>query len=152
MKVQRWTKKKSAHTAQGRMSAQAFARNAYKVFKKVLTIARNACIIKTVKDTTQMEVTIMKKLTADEFAIKVMATGTEIEYDNGVWMIYAHLTDDGDVKTSHLDARDLMVTTSIELSDEEGEALMNGNLDDVERQAVVEDLYPKYLEALEDME
>ncbi len=26
------------------------------------------------------------------------------------------------------------------------------NLDDVERQAVVEDLYPKYLEALEDME
>ena len=80
----------------------------------------------------------MKKLTADEFAAKVMATGTEIEYDNGVWMIYAHLTDDGDVKTSHLDARDLMVTTSIELSDEEGEALMNGNLDDVERQAVVE--------------
>nr|DAE62156.1 MAG TPA: hypothetical protein [Caudoviricetes sp.] len=134
------------------MSAQTFARNAYKVFKKVLTITRNACIIKTVKDTTQMEVTIMKKLTADEFAIKVMATGTEIEYDNGVWMIYAHLTDDGDVKTSHLDARDLMVTTSIELSDEEGEALMNGNLDDVERQAVVEDLYPKYLEALEDME
>lgn len=94
----------------------------------------------------------MKKLTADEFAAKVMATGTEIEYDNGVWMIYAHLTDDGGVKTSHLDARDLMVTTSIELSDEEGEALMNGNLDDVERQAVVEDLYPKYLEALEDME
>lgn len=98
----------------------------------------------------------MKKLTADEFATKVMATGTEIEYDNGVWMIYAHLTDDGDVKTSHLDARDLMVTTSIELSDEEGEALMNGSMDgsmdDVERQAVVEDLYPKYLEALEDME
>lgn len=29
---------------------------------------------------------------------------------------------------------------------------MNGNLDDVERQAVVEDLYPKYLEVLEDME
>ena len=45
-----------------------------------------------------------------------------------------------------------MVTTSIELSDEEGESLMNGNLDDVERQAVVEDLYPKYLETLEDME
>ena len=33
------------------MSAQVFARNAYKIFKKVLTIARNACIIKTVKDT-----------------------------------------------------------------------------------------------------
>ena len=47
--------------------------------------------------------------------------------------------------------RDPMVTTSIELSDEEGETLMNGNLDDVERQAVVEDLYPKYLEALKDM-
>lgn len=138
------------------MSAQEFARNAYKIFKEVLTITRDACIIKTVKDPAQthgdMEATIMKKLTADEFAAKVMATGTEIEYDNGVWMIYAHLTDDGDVKTSHLDARDLMVTTSIELSDEEGEALMNGNLDDVERQAVVEDLYPKYLEALEDME
>lgn len=138
------------------MGAQEFARNAYKIFKKVLTTARNACIIKTVKDTTQthgdMGVTIMKKLTSDEFATKVMAAGTEIEYDNGVWMIYAHLTDDGDVKTSHLDARDLMVTTSIELSDEEGEALMNGDLDDVEKQAVVEDLYPKYLEALEDME
>lgn len=138
------------------MSTQTFARNAYKIFKKALTITRIACIIKTVKDSTKthgdMEVTIMKKLTADEFATKVMATGTEIECDNGVWMIYAHLTDDGDVKTSHLDARDLMVTTSIELSDEEGEALMNGNLDDVERQAVVEDLYPKYLEALEDME
>ena len=39
----------------------------------------------------------MKKLTADEFAAKVMATGTEIEYGNGVWMIYAHLTDYGDV-------------------------------------------------------
>ena len=38
----------------------------------------------------------MKKLTADEFATKVMATGTEIECDNGVWMIYAHLTADGD--------------------------------------------------------
>lgn len=138
------------------MGAQEFARNAYKIFKKVLTTERNACIIKTVKDTTQthgdMGVTIMKKLTSDEFATKVMAAGTEIEYDNGVWMIYAHLTDDGDVKTSHLDARDLMVTTSIELSDEEGEALMNGDLDDVEKQAVVEDLYPKYLEALEDME
>ena len=138
------------------MGAQEFARNAYKIFKKVLTTARNACIIKTVKDTTQthgdMGVTIMKKLTSDEFATKVMATGTEIEYDNGVWMIYAHLTDDGDVKTSHLDARDLMVTTSIELSDEEGEALMNDDLDDVEKQTVVEDLYPKYLEALEDME
>lgn len=138
------------------MSTQAFARSAYKIFKKALTIARNACIIKTMKGPAQthgdMEVTIMKKLTADEFATKVMATGTEIEYDNGVWMIYAHLTDDGDVKTSHLDARDLMVTTSIELSDEEGEELMNGNLDDVERQTVVEDLYPKYLEALEDME
>lgn len=94
----------------------------------------------------------MKKLTAEEFAAKVMTTGTEIEYDNGVCVIYAHLTEDGDVKTSHLDARDLMITTSIELSDEEGEALMNGNLDDVEKRAVVEDLYPKYLEALEDME
>lgn len=35
------------------MDAQGFARNAYKIFKKVLTITRNACIIKTVKDTTQ---------------------------------------------------------------------------------------------------
>lgn len=50
MKVQRRTKKESAHTAQGRMSAQAFARNAYKIFKKALTVTRNACIIKTVKD------------------------------------------------------------------------------------------------------
>lgn len=32
------------------MSAQAFARNAYKIFKKASTITRNACIIKTVKD------------------------------------------------------------------------------------------------------
>ena len=67
------------------MDAQGFARNAYKIFKKVLTITRNACIIKTVKDTTQthgdMEVAIMEKLTADEFATKVMATGTELEVD-----------------------------------------------------------------------
>ena len=35
------------------MGAQAFARNAYKIFKKTLTITRNACIIKTVKGTTQ---------------------------------------------------------------------------------------------------
>lgn len=33
MKVQRRTKKKSAHTAQGRMSAQAFARNNMEVKK-----------------------------------------------------------------------------------------------------------------------
>ncbi len=35
------------------MSAQVFARNAYKIFKKTLTIARNACMIKTVKDPEQ---------------------------------------------------------------------------------------------------
>ena len=35
------------------MSAQAFARNAYKIFKNALTITRNACIIKTVKDPEQ---------------------------------------------------------------------------------------------------
>nr|DAX41437.1 MAG TPA: hypothetical protein [Caudoviricetes sp.] len=37
------------------MSAQVFTRNAYKFFKKVLTIARNACTLKTVKDTSTQQ-------------------------------------------------------------------------------------------------
>nr|DAK60105.1 MAG TPA: hypothetical protein [Caudoviricetes sp.] len=37
------------------MGAQLFARNAYKIFKKALTFARNACIIRTVKDTSSQQ-------------------------------------------------------------------------------------------------
>lgn len=94
----------------------------------------------------------MKKLTAEEFAAKVMFNGTEVEYDNSILTIYAHLTEDGDVKMTGHNARDLMVTTRIDLTDEESEALMNGALDDIEKQVIMDDLYPKYLEALEDME
>ena len=47
----------------------------------------------------------MKKLTAEEFATKVMENGTEIEYEDfesasrdcQIWTIYAHITEDGDL-------------------------------------------------------
>ena len=165
------------------MDAQGFARNAYKIFKKVLTITRNACIIKTVKDTTQthgdMEVAIMEKLTADEFATKVMATGTELEVDelrtqslqkyDQEWSeeeipddeqtvvldIYAHINvHDGDVKTEDLSASDYMLTAEMQLTQQQADALYNGDpeIEQIERQIIMEEIYPQYEAFLESMQ
>ena len=99
----------------------------------------------------------MKKLTADEFAAKVMSTGTELEVDelrtqslrkyDREWSeeeipddeqtvvldIYAHINvHDGDVKT----------------------ALYNGDpeIEQIERQIIMEEIYPQYEAFLESMQ
>ena len=102
----------------------------------------------------------MKKLTAEEFATKVMESATEIEYevfepasrDCQIWTIYAHITEDGDLVRCCDDAEET-ITTKLVLDDQsQSDALMNGELDDMEKQVIIDELYPKYLKALEDME
>lgn len=102
----------------------------------------------------------MKKLTAEEFATKVMENGTEIEYEDfesasrdcQIWTIYAHITEDGDLVRCCDDAEET-ITTKLVLDDQsQSDALMNGELDDMEKQVIIDKLYPKYLKVLEDME
>lgn len=91
----------------------------------------------------------MKKLTADEFAAKVMSTGTELEVDelrtqslrkyDREWSeeeipddeqtvvldIYAHINvHDGDVKTEDLSASDYMLTAEMQLTYPQYEAFL----------------------------
>ena len=104
----------------------------------------------------------MKILTAEEFAEKVMENGTEIEADEAknfgredgddtVWTVYAHIDSNGNLVHSVSDA-EWTVTADLELSEEQSEALMNGELDDVEKEVVVKELYPQYIDTLKENE
>ena len=102
----------------------------------------------------------MKKLTAEEFAEKVMENGTEMDYselaskDRGceVWEIYAHINGNGEVV--HGNGNGIKsIWTHLELENEEqSEAFMNGELDDKEKELIIKELYPEYLEILEDIQ
>lgn len=121
----------------------------------------------------------MKKLTADEFATKVMSTGTELEVDElrtqsmrkyeqewseeeipddeqaVVLDIYAHINvHDGDVKTSDLSASDYMLTAEMQLKQQQADALYNGDpeIEQIERQIIMEEIYPQYEAFLESMQ
>ena len=107
----------------------------------------------------------MKILNAEEFAAKVMENGTEVEpneyetmgwqkdvdQDETVWTIYAHIDADGNLVHSNSDA-EWTITTSMELNREQSEALMNGNLDDTEKEVIINELYPQYIETLKENE
>ena len=101
----------------------------------------------------------MKKLTAEEFAEKVMANGTEIDYsecsskDRGceVWEIYAHINENGEVVHGNGIGIE-SIWTYLELENEEqSKAFMNGELDDMEKKVIIDDLYPEYLKILENL-
>lgn len=116
----------------------------------------------------------MKKLTADEFAAKVMSTGTELEVDelrtqslrkyDREWSeeeqtvvldIYAHINvHDGDVKTEDLSASDYMLTAEMQLTQQQADALYNGDpeIEQIERQIIMEEIYPQYEAFLESMQ
>lgn len=121
----------------------------------------------------------MKKLTSDEFASKVMSTGTELEVDElrtqsmrkyeqewseeeipddeqvVVLDIYAHINvHDGDVKTENLSASDYMLTAEMQLTQQQADALYNGDpeIEQIERQIIMEEIYPQYLKLLEELE
>ena len=113
----------------------------------------------------------MKKLTAEEFAEKVLSTGTELEVDelrtqsmrkyNQEWAeeeiqdddqvvvldIYAHINvDDGSVKTENLSGSDYMLTAEMQLTQQQADALYNGDptIEQIERKIIMDDLYPQY--------
>lgn len=101
----------------------------------------------------------MKKLTAEEFAEKVMENGTEIDYsecsskDRGceVWKIYAHINENGEVVRGN--GKGIKsIWTYLELENEEqSEAFMNGELDDIEKKVIIKELYPEYLGILKNL-
>lgn len=103
----------------------------------------------------------MKKLTAEEFAAKVMENGTEVEYeewlskDRGceVWSVYAHIDEYTGEVTWHCGSDIRTISAQLELENQEqNEALMNGELDEMEKQLIIDELYPEYLKVLEDVE
>ena len=106
----------------------------------------------------------MKILNAEEFAAKVMENGTEVEPDEyktmdwqqwepdeTVWTIYAHIDADGNLVHNHDDA-EWTITADMDLTEEQSEALMKGELDDMEKAAIISDLYPQYVETLKENE
>lgn len=103
----------------------------------------------------------MKMLTAEEFAEKVMENGTEVEFDDykslncedgeSIWTIYAHIDADGNLVHSFSDAT-WTITADMELTDEQPEALMRGELDDMEKEVIISDLYPLYVATLKENE
>lgn len=120
----------------------------------------------------------MKKLTSDEFASKVMSTGTELEFDelrtqslrkyDREWSeeeiqddeqtvvldIYAHINvHDGDVKTEDLSGDDFKLIAEMQLTQRQADALYNGNeeVEKIERQIIMDEIYPQYLELLEEL-
>ena len=121
----------------------------------------------------------MKKLTAEEFAAKVMSTGIELEVDElrtqsmrkyeqewseeeipddeqaVVLDIYAHINvHDGDVKTENLSGSDYMMTEEMQLTQQQADALYNGDseIEQIERQIIMEEIYPQYEAFLESMQ
>ena len=103
----------------------------------------------------------MKILNAEEFAAKVMENGTEVEPDEYktmdcedgeiVWTIYAHIDADGFLVHSKDDA-EWKIIADMELTKEQSEALMQGDLDDMEKDVIIRRLYPQYVETLKEYE
>lgn len=106
----------------------------------------------------------MKILNAEEFAAKVMENGTEVEPDEyktmdwqqwepgeTVWTIYAHIGCDGEVLHCRDHATDTF-TADMHLTNEQSEALMSGELDDMEKDVIISDIYPQYVETLKENE
>lgn len=93
----------------------------------------------------------MKKLTAEEFAKKVMENGTEIEWDEyqNAPMIYAHINEDGELVRSCGEA-EWTISTVTRMTADDLERIYNGELYEEEKQIIIEDLYPQYLEIIDE--
>lgn len=93
----------------------------------------------------------MKKLTAEEFATKVMENGTELEPETETKiLVYAHINDDGELVHSCSHA-EWSIYSPIEMdSSEEAAKLCDGDLDDLEREYIISDLYPQYCEIIDE--
>lgn len=94
----------------------------------------------------------MKKLTAEEFVEKVMASGQEIEWDeyHKAPMIYAHIKEDGEIITSLHGAEWTISTIARSLTADDLERIYNGEMEEEEKQIIIEDLYPQYLEIIDE--
>lgn len=93
----------------------------------------------------------MKKLTAEEFATKAMENGTELEPETETKiLVYAHINDDGELVHSCSHA-EWSIYSPIEMgSSEEAAKLCNGDLDELERECIITDLYPQYCEIIDE--
>ena len=66
--------------------------------------------------------------------------------------IYAHINvHDGDVKTEDLSASDYMLTAEMQLTQQQADALYNGD-PEIERKIIMEEIYPQYEAFLESMQ
>lgn len=103
----------------------------------------------------------MKIFNAEEFAAKVMENGTEVEPDEyktmdcedgeTVWTIYAHIDADGNLVHNHDDA-EWTITADMCLTEAQSEALIQGDLDEMEKDVIIRRLYPQYVETLKEYE
>lgn len=94
----------------------------------------------------------MKKLTAEEFARKVMENDPEIEWDeyNKAPMIYAHISEDGDLVRSCGEAEWTISTIARQITADDLERIYNGELEEEEKQIIIEDLYPQYIAIIDE--
>ena len=94
----------------------------------------------------------MKKLTAEEFASKVMENGTEIEWDEGYEApaIYAHISEDGDLVRSCGEAEWTISTVARQMTADDLERIFNGELEEEEKQIIIDDLYPQYIAIIDE--
>lgn len=94
----------------------------------------------------------MNKLTAEEFASRILESGTEIEWDeyNNAPMIYAHISEDGDLVSSCGEAEWTISTIARSLTADDLERIYNGELEEEEKEIIIDDLYPQYLEIIDE--
>lgn len=92
----------------------------------------------------------MKKLTAEEFTKKVMENGTELEPETEIKiLVYAHINENGELVHSCTNA-EWSIFSPIEMNNsEEAAKLCNGDLDNLEREYIISDLYPQYCEIID---
>lgn len=93
----------------------------------------------------------MKKITEEEFARKVMENGTEIEWDEyyKAPMIYAHISEDGDLVGSCGEA-EWTIFTVTRMTADDLERIFNGELEEEEKQIIIDDLYPQYIAIIDE--
>lgn len=94
----------------------------------------------------------MKKLNSEEFAKKVMENDPEIEWDeyNKAPMIYAHISEDGDLVRSCGEAEWTISTIARQMTADDLERIYNGELEEEEKQIIIEDLYPQYIAIIDE--
>lgn len=95
----------------------------------------------------------MKILTAEEFTAKVMENGTELEVVDACTLdVYAHINANGELVHS-VSGAEWTISSRIALDDaDQASAMLDGCLDDAEKEIIVSDLYPQYVATLKENE